>query len=154
LLLEVLNTFRTAEALLGVYSAFVGSEITSGVKCHLTLLSSALIDMSAWEWFLVQMNRYDVFLEGGMLSESLVARWIFGTSVLVSAIMRSEMTTKTGSSDETLSAAWAIADIVTDSSMGALHVMLEMRGTQKSLFTAFNRTLEDSLIIMRPNVFL
>ena len=150
----MLNTFRTAETLLGVYSALVGSEITSGVKGHLTFLPSALIDVSAWEWFLVQVDRYDVFLEGGMLPESLVARRILGTAVFVSAIMRSEMATKTGSSDETLPTAWAIADIVTDSSMGALHVMLEMRRAQKSLVTAFNCTLEDSLIIMRPNVFL
>jgi hypothetical protein len=154
LLLKVLNTFRTAETLLGVYSTLVGSEIASGVKCHLTLLSSALIDMSAWEWFLVQVDRYNVFLEGRMLSESLVAWRVLGTAVFISTIMCSEMTTKTGSSDETLSTAWAIADIVTDSSMGALHVMLEMRGTQKSLVATFNCTLEDSLIVMRPNVFL
>lgn len=150
----MLNTFRTAETLLGVYSALVGSEIASGVKCHLTLLSSALIDMSAWEWFLVQMNRNDVFLEGRMLPESLIARRILGTAVFVSTIMRSEMATKTGSSDETLPTAWAIADIVADSSMSALHVMLEMRGTQKSLAAILNCTLKDSLIIMRSNVFL
>jgi hypothetical protein len=132
----------------------MSAEITSGIKCHLTLLSSVLIDISTWEWFLVQMDRYDVFLECRMLPESLVARRVLGTAVFISAIMRSEMATKTRSSNETLPTAWAIADIVTDPSMGALHVMLEMRSTQKGLVTVSKGTLENSLIIMRPNVFL
>jgi hypothetical protein len=88
-----------------------------------------LIDISTREWFLVQVDRYDVLLKGRMLSESLVARWILGTAVFVSTIMRGEMATKTGSSDETLPTTWAIADIITDSSMSTLHVVLEVRST-------------------------
>lgn len=127
LLPEVLEAFRTTEPLLSVYSTLMGSEIASSIKGHLTLLSSALIDMIAWERFLVQMNRYDVFLKGGMLPESLVTRRVLGTAVFVSTIMRSNMPTETRSSHETFSTAWAIANVVTDSGMGTLHVMLEMR---------------------------
>lgn len=129
MLLEALQAFRTAETLLGVNSALVSSKIASSVKCHLALLSGVLIDMGAWKWFLMQMDRYDVLLEGGMLPESLVARRVLGTAVFVSTIMRSEMAAKTGSCDETLPTARSIADIITDSSMGTLHVMLQMRGT-------------------------
>jgi hypothetical protein len=107
----------------------MSAKIASRVKCHLTLLPSVLIDMSAREWFLVQMNSYNMLLEGRMFPKRLVARRVLGTAIFVPTIMRGEMATKTGPSDETLPTARAITDIVTDSGMGALHVMLQMRST-------------------------
>lgn len=70
--------------------------------------------MAAFEGLLMEVNRRNVFLERGMLSEGLVARRIFSTAVLVSSVMRSEVATKSGARHETLVATWAVTDIVSN----------------------------------------
>lgn len=68
--------------------------------------------MAALKGLLVEVNRRNVFLEGRMFSEGLIAWWIFGTAILVSPIMCSEMAPKPRASHEALVATWTVTDIV------------------------------------------
>jgi hypothetical protein len=88
----VLGALLTAESLLGVDPALVSSQMTGCVKCHLTIFASVVINEQTWERLLVQMNRCNVLLKGGMLSEGLFTGRVLSTAVLVPPVVRSDMT--------------------------------------------------------------
>jgi hypothetical protein len=66
--------------------------MTGCVKCHLTIFASVVINEQTWERLLVQMNRCNVLLKGGMLSEGLFTGRVLSTAVLVPPVVRSDMT--------------------------------------------------------------
>lgn len=72
----------------------MGSKMARRVESHLTFVTSAWIHIETWKWFFFEMDCRDVFLEGGMFSEGFLAGRILSAAVLVSPIVRGEMTTK------------------------------------------------------------
>lgn len=89
-----------------------------------------------------------------MLSECLVAWRIFSTAVLVSSVVRSEVTAKSRPCHKTLVATWAVADVVSNGGMGTLQMVVKVRGTKECLVAALMSTSEEPFIIVRSDVFL
>jgi len=75
------------------------------------------------------MHCRNVLLEGGMLSEGLIAWRMVSTAVLVSSIVRGKMSTKPRSCHKALIAAWPVTDVVPNSRVGTLHMVGEMRSS-------------------------
>lgn len=146
--LQILGALCTAVSLLGVHSALMGPEVTRGIKCHVTLLPSILVNMGALEGFLVQMHRRNMFLEGGMLPEGLVTRWIFSTAVLVSPVMSSQVTTESRSRHKTFPTSGAVTDIVANSGMGTLQMVIEMRRAKECFVATRRGTMKESFIVV------
>lgn len=107
----------------------MGAKVTSSIESHLTSLSSIWVHKVAREWLLLQVDGADVLLESGMLAKRLSAWRIFGAAVFILSIMSSKMATKTGASHKTFIASRTIANIITNTSVGALYMVVEMRGS-------------------------
>ena len=142
LLLQVLGALLTAKSLLRMDPALVGSKMARRIECHLAFFLSVRVDKSTRKRLLVQMHCRNVFLESGMLSEGLFAWRILSTSVLVSSVVRRNMTTESRACHKALTATWAVTDVVPNSRVGTLHMVSEMRSPQEGLVTILEAALE------------
>ena len=152
--LRALRALRAAEASLGVDATFVGAETARRVERHGAFLASLRVDMRALEGLLLQMHGHDVFLEGRVLPEGLCTGRVFCTAILVFPVVSGLVSTQSGAGDEALFAPWPIADIVTNPGVGTLHVVVQMRGSQKGLVATVVGAFEESLIVVRAQVLL
>lgn len=83
-----------------------------------------------------------------MLPEGLAAGRVFRAAVLIAAVVRSEVSPQSGSGHEALATAGAIADIVADTCVRALDVVVQMRGSEERLVAVFVCTRKQPLIVV------
>lgn len=89
-----------------------------------------------------------------MFPKVLVAWWILCTAVLVSPIVGSQMSSETGACHKAFSTAWSIANVVPDSCVSALDMVVEMGDAQEGLVAVLMRALEYPFVVVGPEVLL
>lgn len=129
----MVRTLGTGKSLFGVDSTLVGAKMTCSVKGHMTFPAGSRIKLLTKKRFLLQVTRHDMLLKRRVFAKCLIARGVLCAAIFVPSIVSGQMSTQTRASHKALSAAGAIAYIVSNSGMGALDMMVQMRGTQERL---------------------
>jgi hypothetical protein len=89
-----------------------------------------------------------------MLPKRLIARRVLRAAVFVSSIVGSQVSTEPGAGHEALPTARMVTYVVSDPSMCAFDMVIQMRCAEERLVTLLECALEDSLIVMGAQVFL
>lgn len=100
------------------------------------------------------MCGHDVFLKGGVLPKRLIARRVLRAAVFISSIVGSQVPTEPRAGHEALPTARTVTYVVSDPSVCAFDMVIQMRCAEERLVAFFERAFEDSLIVMGAQMFL
>lgn len=89
-----------------------------------------------------------------MFPKRLIARWVLRAAVLISSIVGSQMSTEPGARHEALPAARTVAYVVSDPSVCAFDMVIQMRCAEECLVTLLECAFKDSLLVMGAQMFL
>lgn len=84
-----------------------------------------------------------------MFPKRLVARRVLGAAEFVSAIVRRNVSPKSGPRHKGFATSRSVTNIIADGGMGAFDVMVEMGHSKKSLVAVVKCAVENTFVVVR-----